>query len=378
MKLPFENKKYLYLTFIIALVVIALFFLVAIKQIKKDAANKTTHSITTSSIGVSTTLSEQKGGGPTSTLDTDLVKVEAMIASSSGSTFIVDGNTVSTLNPNWKLDSSSLSSDDKIAIFTAFDLTGQRFVVLKVDLEKSNDIVELSSFPIIHFTEKNEDYFRKFPSTINIPLEKRRTGIIWEYVPSTVNISPDNTKVLVRPIGTAINRAVIDLDGESIDISKIPDGVEIFWFSNSKLAFGGRSYSGATYDYPHYQIYDIYTKDIDSTKLPIGGGFGGLKPRINPEATAFVSYDIVSNSGWYCGTNIAQAVVRTYPEGDEIFTLDNLHEIDYRWLHNGELEFSYIRAPNYKELGAKSAPKPTPVDCFTEEEIMKYTLPNAN
>jgi hypothetical protein len=290
--------------------------------------------------------------------------------------FIITNDTISTTNTEWRLDSSVRDRGNNFVIFSAYSISKKEFILYHVDLKQNNSIKPLHTFTFSVSNGFTRDYFRKIPLSITIPPTITR-GYVGGHFPTPIKISPDSTKIYFASVIPSVGKNILDLQGNLTPLTELPaeGGIDVYWFSNAELAFGGRSTAGSEYNFPFYQVYNIHTKTIKPTKIPVGGGFNGLEPKVNSDATAYASQDVTSNSGWYCGLNILRLIIRTYPDGEEIFTLDNTHALDYRWLSASELEIKFTRAPLYKELGAQHAPNATPTTCFSEETMI-YKLPD--
>lgn len=300
--------------------------------------------------------------------------VEALAVPPTFPVFTFQENSISVSDSNWRLDSSAYASDDSFAIFSAINLAVESFDIFSVDLT-SEQVTKHISLPMGELGIRGIDFLStKVPSKIEIPPKKLPGGTIGGYVPSQLSLSPDNSKIYVRSLAPRIEKFVFDLEHNTVIDLELPNApLDIFWFSNDDLAYGGRTTGGSPYNFPYYQIYDIHTMATDTTKLPVAGAFDGFKPRVNPSATAYVNNDVTSNSGAFCSLNVHKVNIRSYPEGEELLTIENLHKVDYRWLHDGNLELRFGRVPEYDKSDPSAKPDRSIV-CEIEE-VLIYTPP---
>lgn len=260
---------------------------------------------------------------------------------------------------DWHLNGFDFTTEKDIVIYSAYQPATERYVIFRFDVAPN------SSIPIKEFRISNKHF--TFSTRVG-QFDGPRDFLIPR---ANIQISPDNTRFWWRTPKSkwpVENSFILDLEGKNERIVSLPENLaQFYWFSNNELAFGGATYGGAPYNYPYIQIYDINTGKISSTKIPTRGAFSGLEPKVNPASTAYAYSDMTSNSGGYdCGSNIVRLTVKSYPEGEELYRLEDLHYVHYRWLTDGGLEISYQRALDARD-------KEVDVSCLSEEkEILNF------
>ncbi len=264
---------------------------------------------------------------------------------------------------DWQLDTYTLAANKKMAIYGTFHGEAKLYRVYRYDASEDVSAVlqefDITDSPIfdIHHTHP--------PFTI-------------------IDLAPDDEHVYVLSrrfdhknyIGLEPHSFVLPVEGGKIIPLVLPETVyQTYWFTNYEIAFSGATFGGALYTSPYVEIYNINTHEISSTKIPVRGAFTGLEPKINPDASAYAYYDIAADHGYACGGNISNLVIRSYPEDDILFRLNNLHKVTYRWLNNTELEITYTPTPlplNEYPRRNQMGPEDT-IQCL-EEEVMIYQV----
>lgn len=267
---------------------------------------------------------------------------------------------------DWQLDSFDISENKQMVVYSTFHTQSKIYRIYRYDVAKSTNTI-LKEFNISDsqlFTEHH----------IHLPLSALELSPDAQYYYlhsfnnnhiASLGLSPD---IFVQPT----------TGGDLIEVDIPEDIYQQYWFSNSEVAFSGASFAGSGYNADYVQIYNIYTGLISSTKIPTRGAMSGLSPKINSASTAYAYYDIMENHGYACGGRIMDLVVVSYPDGEELFRLTGLHELEYRWLVNNELEIVYTRIP---EVDGEYLPRSKTdqeildsIQC-SQEEVMYFEAP---
>lgn len=264
---------------------------------------------------------------------------------------------------DWQLDTYTLATNQQMAVYGAFHPGAKLYRVYRYNASTDTSVVlhefDITNSPIFEIHH------------IHRPFTK-------------MDLAPDEQHVYVLSnrfdhkyyIGLDPHSFVLSVqDGELIPLA-LPETVyQVYWFTNYEIAFSGATFGGALYTAPYVEIYNINTHEIASTKIPVRGASSGLEPKINPAASAYAYYDVVANHGYACGGSISNLVIRSYPEGETLFRLNNLHKVSYRWLNDNQLEISYTPTPlPLNEYPRRSQMGSEEIQCL-EEEVMIYQVP---
>lgn len=264
---------------------------------------------------------------------------------------------------DWQLDSYDVSSNEQVVIYSTFHTQARIYRVYRYDVGSGENTV-LSEFDITDSTIFSVDHS-------HIPF-------------STLEITPDAEHYYLYSYSSHFEGS-LDLEnqnfvqatnGGELTVLDIPENIyQQYWFSNSKVAFSGANFAGSKYEEEYVQIYDIYTHEVSSTKIPTRGSMSGLSPKVSPDSTAYAYYDITENHGYACGGRIMDMVVVSYPDGEELFRLEDLHELEYRWLVDDSLEITYTRIPEIDgEYTPRSQTGQETLDAIkcAEQEVMYF------
>lgn len=265
---------------------------------------------------------------------------------------------------DWQLDAFALTGDGKSVVYSSFHTEGRLYRVYHYGVLSGENTL-LAEFDISDSPIFTLDH-------VHLPL-------------SAIALSPDEQYYYLislrfdheNYVGLEPDSFVQLIDGGEVVVLNLPQQMyQTYWFSNSEIAFSGATFGGSGYDAPYVQIYNIFSHEIVSTLIPSRGASSGLNPRVNPAATAYVYYDVVANHGYACGGQISNLVIRSYPENDILFSLDNLHEVTYRWLNDTELEITYTPTPlPLSEYPRRNKMGPEDIIQCLEEEVMIYQVP---
>jgi hypothetical protein len=267
---------------------------------------------------------------------------------------------------DWQLDSFDISSNKQLVVYATFHTQAKIYRVYRYDVINNTNVL-LEDFDI-----SNSEIFTDHH--IHLPL-------------SSLEISPDAehyylnaySSTHIASLGLAQDNFVQSTNGgDLIDLNIPKDIYQQYWFSNSEVAFSGANFAGSNYDADYVQIYNINNHLVSSTKIPTRGSFSGLSPKVNPASTAYAYYDITENHGYPCGGSIMDLVVLAYPDGKELLRLENLHELEYRWLADGALEIIYTRIPEVTgEYLPRSKTDQETLDSIqcSKEETMYFEVP---
>lgn len=245
----------------------------------------------------------------------------------------LDSNEPVYYTQDWQLDSYDVSTNKEMVIYGTFHTQARIYRIYRYDVSSGTNVL-LKEFDISDSAIFTIDH-------LHLPL-------------SSLELSPDAEHYYLRSyrfdhknyIGLEYHNFVQATDGGDLVELTISENIyQQYWFSNSEIAFSGAVFAGSGYEESYVQIYNIYTHQIFPTQIPSRGAFSGLSPKINEAATAYAYYDITENHGYACGGSIINLIVLSYPDGNELFKLENLHEVEYRWLINGALEIKYTRIP---------------------------------
>jgi hypothetical protein len=264
---------------------------------------------------------------------------------------------------DWQLDAAVLSNDGKSAIYSTFHTQEKIYRIYRYDsVDDTNKV--LAEFDISNSPIYTVGHLHMPLSRLSLAPDEQHYFLI--------SLSSDHENF----VGLTYNSFVQSVGGGELVELNIPTTVyQAYWFTNYEIAFSGATFGGAEYTSSYVEIYNINTHEVASTKIPVRGAFSGLEPKINPDASAYVYYDVVVNHGYACGGNISNLVIRSYPDDDILFRLDDLHKVSYRWLNGTELEITYTPTPlPLNEYPRRSQMEDEVIQCL-EERVMIYQVP---
>ncbi len=267
---------------------------------------------------------------------------------------------------DWQLDSFATSSNKQMVIYSTFHTQAKIYRVYRYDVASDTSTL-LSEFDISDselFTDNH----------IHLPI-------------SSLQLSPDAQHYYlhaynndhIASLGLEQDNFVQSTNGgDLIDLDIPVDIYQQYWFTNSEVAFSGANFAGSGYNSDYVQIYNIYSGLVSSTKIPARKAMSGLNPRVNPASTAYAYYNVTENHGYACGGSIMDLIVVSYPDGEELFRLEDLHNLEYRWLMNNELEIIYTPIPEvedgYTPRSKTDRETLNAIQC-AEQEIMHFKAP---
>lgn len=267
---------------------------------------------------------------------------------------------------DWQLDSYDVSDNKQVVIYSAFHTQAKIYRVYRYDVANNSNTL-LSEFDISNSELFTDDHIRLPLSSLKLSPDAQH------YYLNTYNNNH------IASLGLEQDNFVQSVNGGDLIDLDIPVNIyQQYWFSHSEVAFSGANFAGSGYDADYVQIYNISTGLVSPTKIPTRGAMSGLSPKVNPASTAYAYYDITANHGYACGGRIMNLIVLSYPDGEELFRLDDLHELEYRWLANNELEIVYTRIPEVEgEYTPRSKTNQETLDATqcAEQEIMYFKAP---
>ena len=264
---------------------------------------------------------------------------------------------------DWQLDTYTLAANQQMAVYGTFHPEAKLYRVYRYDASEDVSVVlhefDITDSPIFDIHHVHTPF-------------------------TLMDLAPDEEHVYVLSrgfdhknyIGLEPHSFVLPVDGGEIIPLALPETVyQVYWFTNYEIAFSGATFGGALYTSPYVEIYNINTHEILSTKIPVRGAFSGLEPKINSDASAYAYFDVVANHGYACGGSISNLIIRSYPEDEILFRLDNLHKVRYRWLNGSELEITYTPTPlPLNEYPRNSQMEDEVIECLSEQ-VMIYQVP---
>lgn len=223
-----------------------------------------------------------------------------------------------SLSDEWLLDTAAEPESGSYIFFSAYHIEKKYYGIFRFDTATEEVKVFSSQYGDMGY--KHYDDFNLFSG-------------------ARIVFSPDESKLFfsVSPIFYFKDPIqIFDLDGNAFEHEPPPRAVHIKWFSNDSLYFEpdvAPADSGQ-------QILNIYTGKISQTKIPAKHRFA----KINPSATAYAyteGMQVFEGQSYKCGGWFPNLVVRSYPEGEELYRMDGLHKVDYSWNFDGKLKLKY-------------------------------------